>query len=318
MLFPWPDGYIALTLFAALLFASGNALQKQAVATRLAPIRASALLTRGRFIFSSLFRSPLWLLGLAVTIAAFAVEIQALARGDVTVVKPLSRVQVLFVLAIGVLVLRERLTRAERLGVGMIFAGASALASEPGNTRAGVPPTAASIAVAISCMTLVTASLWLTERRVGSVLRETAPALAAGAFFGLGDVLMKSATDAVRLGTGTFSLASIDTLTALAKLPELVLSVLATALAFIIQQVAFSRGRVSLVVPLVGVSGTAVVIILGVTLLHEHISGIRAVAVAAMVAGTILAGRKVANDASRGRPQSAGCHDSGFHRRVKP
>jgi hypothetical protein len=35
----------------------------------------------------TLLRSPVWLLGLAFTVAAFALETQALALADVTVVK---------------------------------------------------------------------------------------------------------------------------------------------------------------------------------------------------------------------------------------
>jgi len=290
MLFRWPELYVALTLLAAVLFAAGNALQKQAVASRLPPLPAAAWLERGRQVFAALFRSPIWMLGLALTIAAFAVEIQALAMGDVTVVKPLSRIQILFVLAIGVGALGERLARAEWLGVGMIVAGSVLLGSEPGGSRVWVPRTAVIAAVAVGVGAIVAAGLWFTDRGPGR-RREHAPALAAGAFFGLGDILMKAATDAARARTGGFNLATGDTLTSLAVAPELVLSLVATAFAFAVQQMAFSRGRVSLVVPLIGVAGTAVVVVLGATLLQEQISALRAASIAMMLAGTLLIGR---------------------------
>jgi len=290
MLFRWPELYVALTLLAAVLFAAGNALQKQAVASRLPPLPAAAWLERGRQVFAALFRSPIWMLGLALTIAAFAVEIQALAMGDVTVVKPLSRIQILFVLAIGVGALGERLARAEWLGVGMIVAGSVLLGSEPGGSRVWVPRTAVIAAVAVGVGAIVAAGLWFTDRGPGR-RREHAPALAAGAFFGLGDILMKAATDAARARTGGFNLATGDTLTSLAVAPELVLSLVATAFAFAVQQMAFSRGRVSLVVPLIGVAGTDVVVVLGATLLQEQISALRAASIAMMLAGTLLIGR---------------------------
>jgi len=78
----WPESYVALTLLAALLFAVGNSLQKLAVAGRVGPLPAAAWLERGRRIFAALLRSPVWMLGLALSIAAFAMEIQALAQGD--------------------------------------------------------------------------------------------------------------------------------------------------------------------------------------------------------------------------------------------
>lgn len=192
------------------------------------------------------------MLGLAMTIAAYAVEIQALALGDVTVVKPLSRVQILFVVAIGVGALGERLARTEWIGVAMIVAGAVFLGIEPGDARVWVPRTAVIVAVVVSVGAIVAASLWFSDRGLDRRRREHAPALAAGAFFGL---------------------------------------------AFTIQQMAFLRGRVSLVVPLVGVAGTAVVVLLGATLLREQVSGARAASIAVMLASTVLIGRGARRDA---------------------
>lgn len=292
MAYSWPEFYAVLTVFAALLFALGNALQKQAVARRLQPIPVAALIKRSRQAMAALASSPIWLLGLAITIAAFAVEIQALALGDVTVVKPLSRLQILFVLAIGVGVLHERLAPAEWLGVAVIIAAAVFLAFEPSDAHVGASSTIVVTAVAFTVGAIVAASFWFTDRAAGRRSREHSPALAAGAFFGLGDILMKAATDVVRVRTGGFSLADADTLDSLAAAPEFVLSVTATILAFALQQIAFSRGRVSLVVPLVGVASTVVVLALGATVLQEHVSVARLMSIATMVAGTALVGRE--------------------------
>jgi drug/metabolite transporter (DMT)-like permease len=144
--------------------------------------------------------------------------------------------------------------------------------------------------VVVGVGAIVAAGLWFCDRGLGRRRPEHAPALAAGAFFGLGDILMKAATEVVVGRTGGFRLARADTLTSLAVAPELVLSIAATALAFTMQQVAFTRGRVSLVVPLVGVAGTAVVALLGATLLREQVSAARAAGIAVMLAGTVFIG----------------------------
>jgi drug/metabolite transporter (DMT)-like permease len=301
---PW----VVLTLFAALLFAVGNALQTQGARRHLPPLSAGAFLTGLPRVFGLLLRSPSWLLGLLVTLIAVAVEIQALALGDVSVVKPLSRVQSLFVLGIGVALLGERLARVEWLGVAVMFAAAAWLAGEPPDAATFAPAAATSASIAIGIAALVTASLVVTDRGARWRRREHMPALAAGALFGLGDVLMKAATESVRGRTGAFDMASTGTLASLAGAAELPLSLLGTTLAFGLQQLAFSRGRVSLVVPLIGAAGTVTVVILGAALLREPFSGSRAMGIGAMLAGAFLIARAEGRDgaatSNTGRPAS--------------
>jgi uncharacterized membrane protein len=138
------EPYVALALTAALLFACGNALQNHGVATRLPalPLRTVARPVR---LLRALARNPPWLLGLALTFVAVGLETQALAIGDVSVVKPLSRVQSVFVIAIGVGLLRESLARTEWLGVAAVLAGVSLLALAPADEVPYTPSAAASL-----------------------------------------------------------------------------------------------------------------------------------------------------------------------------
>jgi drug/metabolite transporter (DMT)-like permease len=284
---PW----VALTLLAALCFAIGSTLQKHAIAGRLPPLAVSSLARALPRAVHALLRSPLWLLGLAITLAAFGLETQALARADVSVVKPLSRVQSLFAIGLGVGLLRERLSRSEWLGVGVLAAGAWVLGLEAGDAQAYAPGVGTSFATALAFVALAATGLALSlavGRRSGS---ELGPALAAGALFGLGDVMMKSATEVVRAAAGGFDLASAGTLASLGATLELPLSLAATTLAFGLQQFAYARGRVSLVVPLTGVAATGTAVLLGAVLLHESIGSSRAVGIATLLAGTLLVAR---------------------------
>jgi drug/metabolite transporter (DMT)-like permease len=292
-----PEPWVALTLAAALLFAVGNALQKRGVHGRITSSSAWAFLGELPRVVAALLRSPSWMLGLAVTLAAVALETQALAFGDVTAVKPLSRIQALFVLAIGVGVLRERLRRSEWLGVGVMLVGAALLIAEPGEARAHAPGAPLSVAAGLGVAALVAGGLRIAERGRSRVLREHAPALAAGACFGLGDVLMKAATQVVRGRTGGFDVASTGTLASLASTVEFALSLCAMSLAFALQQLAFSRGRVSLVIPLIGVAGTLAVVLLGAALLREPVGPARAAGMATLLAGTLLVAREGAHAA---------------------
>ena len=283
------DSWVLPTLLSALLFAAGNALQKQGVQQRLPPLAAAAFLAGLPRLFAALLRNPAWLLGLVLTLVALGVEIRALALGDVSAVKPLSRVQSLFALAIGVGLLRERLRREEWIGVIVIAAGAAWLASEPGDSLVRAPSTATCVAVALGTGGLVAALLLVADRSGRRARSELTPALAAGALFGLGDVLMKATTETVRAQTGDFDPASAATFGVLAESAELLLSLAATGAAFAIQQLAFARGRLSLVVPLVGMGGTLVAVGLGAILLDEPVGASRLAGVATMLAGGWLA-----------------------------
>jgi multidrug transporter EmrE-like cation transporter len=121
--------------------------------------------------------------------------------------------------------------------------------------------------------------------------REPVPAAASGALFGMSDVVMKVSTELVREHTGEFELQRWPTLAALLLNPEFHLAIgLATA-AFLVQQFAFSRGRVSVVAPIIGVGATAVAVMVGFALLREPLGALRTVGIAAVLSGTFFLGR---------------------------
>lgn len=286
------EPYVALTLLSSLLFASGNVMQKSGIPPGTASLSIARLVGRPLGFFAALARSPLWLLGLVVTLLAMAVETQALGNGDVSVVKPLSRIQSVFVLLIGVVLLRERLGRLEWLGVAALIGGGVALGLEPSDAVLYAPTTrtnwtAAAVVAGLGALLVVSC-----DRRLVPLRAELGLALAAGALFGLSDVMLKAATEVARGPVAHFDLLHSDTLHGLVTTSEFYLGFGATAAAFLLQQAAFARGRVSVVVPLIGMAGTALAVLLGVSLMREPLGGQRILAVAVMVTGTaLLAGR---------------------------
>jgi uncharacterized membrane protein len=273
---PW----VAFTLLGAFLFAVGNALQKYGLAGRLPSPRVFA-------------GSRAWLLGTALTFAAVAAETQALALGEASAVKPLSGTQSLFVVAIGVGILGERLVRKEWLGVGVLLCGVWALALEPGDAHFVARGTGSTVALGLGGAGGVALALALAGRHASRASGEWGPALAAGALFGLGDVMIKVATESVRVRLGSFDLSQGDTLAALVGAPGFSLGIAATGAAFLLQQLAFSRGRVSLSAPVVGVGATACVVVLGFAFLGESLGAGRSLGVGLSVLGTwLLAGNR--------------------------
>jgi uncharacterized membrane protein len=295
---PW----VAFTLLGALLFALGNALQKFGLAGSLVSPRVQALAAQPLRLLRAFARSRAWLLGTALTLVAVAAETQALALGEASAVKPLSAIQSLFVIAIGITILGERLARREWLGVLIMLCGVWALALEPGDAHFVARSAGATVALGIGVAGSVALAAALSDRHPARPAGEWSPALAAGAFFGLGDVMMKVATESVHVRIGGFDLSRADTLAALVSTPGFHLGVGLTAAAFLLQQLAFSRGRVSLSAPVVGVGATAFVVVLGVAFLGESFGAGRSLGVGLTVLGTWLLAR---NEEANPRPATA-------------
>ncbi len=282
------EPFVALTLLSSLLFACGNVLQKKGVPAWIQPLSVKALVGRPLKFAGSLACSPVWTVGFAVTIAAVVIETQALGSGDVSVVKPLSRIQGVFVLLIAISLLRERLVPLEWIGVVAMISGAVMLGFEPSDSIFYAPSTVVSWTAAGGVVFAVVLLVVLTDRGLAPFPAEFGLGLASGALFGLGDVMMKVGTEVARDPTGSFDLTTGEAVRSLLSTSEFYLSMLATAGAFMLQQTAFSRGRVSLIVPMIGTSGTVLVALLGASLLREPLGSARILAISGMIAGAVL------------------------------
>lgn len=290
--------YVILTLISSLLFASGNALQKRGIPESLTPMSFVDFFERPSATFSALMRSPLWAAGLLATVVAMGVETQALGQGDVSVVKPLSRVQSVFVVLIAIGFLRERLLPREWAGITTLLIGTALLVQEPADHTLFAPPSSVTWLAVASLTCGVFFLVKLADRRLLGETGEVVLALASGILFGLGDVLMKIATEVVKTAAGRFNLASWEGFSSLLWAHEFYLSIGSTICAFLLQQVAFSRGRVSVIAPTIAVGGTLVTLSMGAYLLREPLSLMRLVAIGVMVLGTVLLSVKSASDSN--------------------
>lgn len=282
------EPYVQLTLVSSLLFAGGNVLLKRGVPSSIGSIAVATLLRRPHVFVGALFRNPFWATGFFVVLVAMALETQALGGGDVSVVKPLSRVQGVFVLLIAVGFLHERLHPLEWGGAVVVALGGVLLAQEPRDSLFFAPTTATSLAAAVAVALIVASLVVLSDRKRRWFPGGLGLGLASGLLFGLGDVLMKTGTEIARDPSGQFDLTSAQGLQSLLGASEFYLSFVSTACAFLIQQAAYSRGRISLIFPMNAAGGMIVVLLLGALLLREPLSTTRLTSIAVVVAGTLL------------------------------
>ncbi len=282
-----PD-YLAPALCASLFFALGSVLQKRGIHTRLAGLDYRSVLREPRAFASAMGRNRVWLFGTALFLLGTPLSIQAMALGDVGVVKPLMRVQLLVIVALGVAFLGEKLRRAEWWGMALLLAGALGLAGR-GAGPAAAPPEISACATLLG-VTLAACGgvLVLHQRRPRWMRQEIALGICCGLLMGAGDVLLKAATSVAVLRTGSFDVTEPASLLALFSTPLPLLSVFADVTAFLLAQAALASGRVSILAPLS--SGTSVLftVTLGHLFLGEAAGLARAVPVAAVIGGAVL------------------------------
>jgi drug/metabolite transporter (DMT)-like permease len=282
-----PLGFL---LVSVVLQGAAMVLQKQRVAALSAGVGLGSVLRRPARFFAPLARDPLWLLGWVLTIAGALSGLQALSVVDLSLMQALGKLQLLVVVGAGVALLGERLDGSEWMALVVMAVAAASLSQGVERDTGAVVATRTSLAFTCVSLALVI-PLWLASRK-RSGASEVAHGLAAGAFFGCGDLLVKAATGQVREATGDFH--ALASLAALAGTPELAVALPCYGVGIVVVQGAFSVGRVSLVGPVVALTGSLLPIVFGVTVLGESLSPARVCGMAGMLAATAMLSRRSA------------------------
>jgi drug/metabolite transporter (DMT)-like permease len=113
---------VAAAIGSAALYAVGIALQ--ALDARQQPIERALRLS----LFRALVRRPRWVAGTAAGLAGWGLQALALTYAPLTLVQPLLTVSLVFLIAIAVVWLGERLVRRDLLAIAAIVAATPLLA----------------------------------------------------------------------------------------------------------------------------------------------------------------------------------------------
>ena len=186
---------IPLVMVAALLFATGAALQQS--------IARSAARTASRpngwlpalSLMGTLLRNRWWLIGWAGNIVGFLLHATALHLGSIAVVQALLTVQLLFALPLAVVRRRGvKLRRTDWLGTGLVCSGLVVLVAQGiphGELRRDLVPWAIAVAV-LAMVTLVSVARVLRHH---AQTRSALVAVAAGICFSVTAMLLVLTTD---------------------------------------------------------------------------------------------------------------------------
>jgi hypothetical protein len=274
---------IALAAAAAVLFAVANNVQRGAASA--VPLDAGGPVR----LILRLIRTPHWVAGSLVALAALGLHAVALARGGIIVVQAILATGLIAALALEAFRESRWMRGGEVAGAGLLVAGVVLLLAwgRPGAGRtidAGVEVKAALILAAV-------AAVGLTASRVRGRTGVTAAVMGAvaGVCF---------AVDAVYLRGVAIHLDDLDALPALTNLAGFAL---ASMVGNVIVQRAYQRAPLRVTLPAVTAADPLAAFLIGRLMLGEHLSpgtaaltaawvGIAAVVVGVVVTTTVASG----------------------------
>jgi hypothetical protein len=261
-----------LTIALALALALGSAVAlnwgyvaQHGAASALPPLS----LRRPFASLRALFSNRRWLTGLLVGLGGWGLYLGALALAPLSIVQAASAGGI----AILAVLVPERLTPRERLGVAVALLGLVLLAVSLGGSTHGTSGSAAGVWawLGVSAIVAVAAAALRTGASLGT---------AAGVLYAAGDV----ATKAVAGGR-----------------LEFVPAILAGhGLAFVCLQLAFQRGRALTTIGLATLLTNAVPIAAGIVIFDESAGALRIVSFVLVLAGAVLLAHTGAGSASAG------------------
>jgi len=218
-----------------------------------------------------------WLLGFVLTVVGWLFFVKATDLGEVSIVQPLMSVGDIFLVLLAITFLHERLGRVEWVGLALTVVGAVLLAVEAAVIK--------QVAVAwprLAAVLPLCAAGWLAlflagRRSAGS---EVPLAIAVGIGFGMGAVLTKLMTAYLTLGGQQLESS------AFLLNPILPFVVAANVAGLALLQIAFQRGRASVIIPVQLAVANGLVVIAGFLVFAEAIGPMRLFGICVIVAGT--------------------------------
>ena len=231
----------------------------------------------GRTVAFAFVTNWKWMLGFVLTVVGWLFFVKATDLGEVSIVQPLMSVGDLFLVLLALVFLHERLGRIEWVGLALTVVGAVSLAFEAAVIEQ-VSIAWPRLAVFLALCAAGWLALFFAGRR--GAHSEVPLAIAVGIGFGAGAVLTKLMTAYLMLeGRALESSAFLLN-------PILPFMVAANVAGLAVLQVAFQRGRASVIVPVQLAVANGLVVIAGALVFSESIGLFRLFAIGVIVAGT--------------------------------
>jgi uncharacterized membrane protein len=232
---------------------------------------------RGGAVMIAFVTNWKWMLGFGLTVIGWLFFVKATDLGEVSIVQPLMSVGDIFLVLLAITFLHERLGRVEWVGLALTVIGAVLLAFE----ATVIERVAIAWPRLVAFLALCAAgwlAVFLAGRRGAS--SEVPLAIAVGIGFGAGAVLTKLMTAYLMLGGQQLESS------AFLLNPILPFMIAANVAGLALLQIAFQRGRASVIIPVQLAVANGLVVVAGALVFEEAIGLARIFGIGLIVAGT--------------------------------
>ncbi len=260
-----------LTLLSGILSGIGHSIQRYGL-DKLPELSPRAFYQRHIRLLISLFTTPIWLLGAVLAVSGALMRWQAFSLGDISYLKPLTNINILIVIVVGILFLGELIRRFEWFGIAALLIGVftlSVLAQERYIESYNV---FWYIISTIVCLTLVVIfALIGSQPNRTTREKELVFALSSGLLYGIATIYLKAMTIEVIQILGFFSVLNPLSLLILITRPSFWLYLISSVVAYFLLQCAYSHRRVSVAFPVNNSLSTLVPIIIAVLVFDDSL-----------------------------------------------
>lgn len=285
---------VLIVLLACLIFSVGGVMQKHGMATSFPKLGGREIIKEWKKILKTIVTNWIWVVGSLLVFAGFILHFQAVGMGDLSLVQPLFNIQIIFVVVIGVLVLREKMRALEYFGVAVLLAGALVI-SFKGGEQAEEPVLRGMQLLLLSVIVYGFMGLMgvLLQRKKEGSSFEIALASIGGLFVGMNAIFMKSATVMIRAESGDFNISDPASLMGLLGNVFFWIVVVHGLITTAVIQWAYTHGRAAIVIPVINTVQMVVPVIAGIIVFSEQLPAGRIAGIVVILVGTLLLNRGV-------------------------
>ena len=251
-----------LTLVSGILSGIGHSIQRYSL-DKLPELTPRAFYKHNIRLLLAIFTTPIWLLGAILSVSGAFMRWQAFSMGDVSFLKPLTNINILIVIIVGVLFLGEIIRRFEWIGISSLLIGVFVLSFFAQERFLDTYNLFWYILSTLVCFALV-----ILFTLIGSQLQRTAQekelmfAISSGILYGIATIYLKAMTIEVIQVLGYFSVLDPLSIIILVTRPSFWLYLTSSIVAYFLLQCAYSHRRVSIAFPVNNSLSTLVPIII--------------------------------------------------------
>lgn len=286
------ESYVYVIIVACFIFSVGGAMQKHGMATSFPKLSGSAIIKEWRKILATIFKNWVWVTGTILVFVGWIFHFQALGMGDISIVQPLLNIQIIMIVLIGVLVLKEKVKAFEFVGLAILFGGAMILSFSSHEKAAKTMTEWVLWVVVIACFAVVGLISLFLNRKKGSALFEIGLAVIGALLVSLNSIFMNATTIVVQRGRGSFNLSTLSDWIRVLSTPYFLGVIVIGISCTVIIQWAYTHGRVSIIAPVLNTVQMIIPIIAGPLIFAEVISPVRIGGIVVITIGTLVLGQK--------------------------